>query len=333
MTLKNHILRLYAAPLLALLFMLTACQSEEVLPGAEDYPMTFGSNVSTTRANTTDESALNALKTNGFVVYGDKNGTDIFINQEVSWPKDQSTNGPVTSTNNENLWTYTPIKYWDKTSNAKYDFAAYGPFINTQNTSENKTVSYSSPSFTIGNIPQWQDIDGSEYDLLVADNQHGNYKDNFSDGIVYFKFFHKLAQIIVRVEKDAASGIPSVSLGGVPTSTTRTYSRDIAATVQTDVFSSVDASSEFDVYTKSDSETLEEDGNYNILAKKMVVPFTSETIKIKVGETLIPTDLKAISVGSIYYINLKVGVTGVYVDVEVQGWDNVDPTDDHVYNW
>ena len=136
----------------------------------------------------------------GFGVYGYKitntPGTNeqsllrLFDNTEV-----------LPTTNQKNTdWTYNSPRYWDSNSNVSYQFMAYWPRLNSNN-SQNPYVSATGRAVTFHNIPNWQN-DATAVDYLYA-TSYGRYigpdgyKEN-NQGKVNFTFRHMLSRLWIE---------------------------------------------------------------------------------------------------------------------------------------
>lgn len=118
-------------------------------------------------------------------------------------------NDPVLVFNNVRLeytdgaWTYSPLKYWDRT--ATYYFVSYSPY--SPNSPLNKNVEYSEDfhQLTINNIPNWQAIGDDAKDYVVANDfgvAEGGYITPNGVQPVNLGFKHILCQLEVRVLKN-----------------------------------------------------------------------------------------------------------------------------------
>lgn len=132
----------------------------------------------------------------GFGVYGYKtvssSANRLFDNVEVH----------PASNSEDTDWTYAPIRYWDKNTQASYQFIAYWPHLgsaagNTAYVSEQDKV------LTIHNIPFWQDASlAASADFMTAERRgnyvQGDFNDQNDATKVRFTFSHILAKFVVR---------------------------------------------------------------------------------------------------------------------------------------
>ncbi|MBP5676572.1 MAG: fimbrillin family protein, partial [Bacteroidales bacterium] len=89
-----------------------------------------------TKAGPTDDMNLDALKQHGFGVFATYTGTDAFEDaaNDKGAKDDFMFNQQVTFDDVENVWTYSPIKYWPNPTNGqdadaqKVSFFAYAPY-------------------------------------------------------------------------------------------------------------------------------------------------------------------------------------------------------------
>ena len=122
-------------------------------------------------------------------------------------------NTPVTYDDQNTIWTYTPTRYWDSNPNVSYQFFAYWPHLGSsapQNgsawvsaTDVNSLNSTADMSFTLNNIPNWQNAaDANTIDFLTS-LEVGKYRSNYPDplfqsGTVIFNFSHILSKLIIQ---------------------------------------------------------------------------------------------------------------------------------------
>ncbi len=167
-----------------------------------------------------------------------------FDNREVWW--------------NDTEWTYSPTKYWDRMCH--YWFSCYAPYLSTASSATDPYLSSAltvssdpvSYSYSVANIPQWQNIstasgDAAAFDLIVADTlgyaaagkalaAGQDHSFEGSNGVVDLEFHHVLAKLTfqarVRLNLIAYGQkyyLDEISLGrasgdaAIPTDTYRTY--------------------------------------------------------------------------------------------------------------
>ena len=128
----------------------------------------------------------------GFGVYGYKSVTG-------KTPYRQFNNTIVTPSGKTNTtWSYSPKRYWDSDARASYQFAAYWPYFDDDNTCGTTYVSESNKELTINDVPNWQpELSGN--DILVA-TKHGTHSEGgeLAGNTVYLRFEHILANIVIR---------------------------------------------------------------------------------------------------------------------------------------
>ena len=134
----------------------------------------------------------------GFGVYGYKtvssSANRLFDNVEVH----------PASNSEDTDWTYAPIRYWDKNTQASYQFIAYWPHLGS-NQVNTAYVSEQDQELTIHNIPFWQDASLAESADFMTATRKGNYTaGDFNDlseppvAKVRFTFSHILAKLVIR---------------------------------------------------------------------------------------------------------------------------------------
>ncbi len=196
MKINNYIHRnIWACLILGIALSFVSCSSDstdEPLNGPSPAIGFFSNQIEEigTRALVTDDN----LKSQKIGVYGYKKKADdtdhmlVFDNTELSH----------TGTS----WNYTPLRYWDLSRS--YSFLAYIPYGTNivEYGYETATGKYTD-ILTFKEIPQWQKIDGSETDYLVASSK-GSAVDYITNknGTVNLEFKHIYAQLLVCVAKN-----------------------------------------------------------------------------------------------------------------------------------
>lgn len=271
--------------------------------------ISFNTHVNATRALIETTEDLQAI-TEGFGVYGSKDKNELFKNQKVTYQSGlEATNGTD--------WTYTPIKYWDQSETVVYDYCAYAPY-------KADGVTSADNKFTVTGIPQWQECQtdagkAAAYDFLVADNRTGNFKKgDFTNGIVDFKFKHKLAKVIISITKENSTSltditytVKGITLGGdgtqkvfgsgdgaititadqnskIPEEQNRTFVRDyLSADSKAEKFEAPAInSSAVTLYDNSEGQVVSIAPTYTTIATYLVAPFDlaeGKTIPITVN--------------------------------------------------
>lgn len=202
--------------IIGIAFLLQGCRREShpSTPDTETYAISMSPSA-VTRAlfdNVAD------LRNTGFKVYGYKEDKaafrqQIFTDQVVSY---------------DGGWKYTPTRYWDRVAN--YCFAAYAPATLTNIAVANTTTGSQTLTFT---LPQWQKLDGSETDLIVATSKGAatSYLDN--GGVVDMAFNHVYAQLTVVVLRNAflvkEYRLKTLAYKDMPANVQTTYTIDYTA--------------------------------------------------------------------------------------------------------
>ena len=288
---------------------------------------------SVTRALIEDADVLSE-----FAVYGYKQGPVsqmVFANQLV--------------TRNGSVWEYTPKKYWD--SSAIFYFAAYAPATAQDGCSY--THNDATRTLTI-TLPQWQLIDGTETDVVVATSQGAatTYLNTYG-GQVDLTFNHTYAQLVVRVIRSASFQntykLTSLAYRNVPTADgTATYTLDY--TTPANSWSNVDPSEEWmNAYNNVDGEEITSNPEATPGAKHLVVPFTgTNNIEIQVNYTVNGTEqtgtadtgITQLEAGKRYVLTLSLGSGATITPsldieewIEVQDEQEIEVEEDDKHNW
>ena len=206
---RVHTVKLIVPAVLAALLLHSCCKHNK--PVEEEKTRIVMGQPSVSNATKAAINSLTALQASGldFGVFGYK-----------TRPVDQSfeiyrlfNNTPVTYDDQNTLWTYTPTRYWDSNPTVSYQFFAYWPHLGSsapQNgsawvsaTDVNSLNSTADMSFTLNNIPNWQNAaDANTIDFLTS-LEVGKYRSNdpdplFQSGTVIFNFSHILSKLIIQ---------------------------------------------------------------------------------------------------------------------------------------
>ena len=206
---RVHTVKLIVPAVLAALLLHSCCKHNK--PVEEEKTRIVMGQPSVSNATKAAINSLTALQASGldFGVFGYK-----------TRPVDQSfeiyrlfNNTPVTYDDQNTLWTYTPTRYWDSNPTVSYQFFAYWPHLGSsapQNgsawvsaTDVNSLNSTADMSFTLNDIPNWQDAaDANTIDFLTS-LEVGKYRSNdpdplFQSGTVIFNFSHILSKLIIQ---------------------------------------------------------------------------------------------------------------------------------------
>ena len=328
--------------IIGIAFLLQGCnrESHPSTPELETISM-VAAEVGTTRAlmnNLTD------LQKAGFRVYGYK--VDNANNKQQVFTDD----GQSVNYNGANGWSYDPIRYWDRV--ADYWFAAYAPtsLAVTNNIAANQTLTFAS-------LPNWQAINGSETDLIVATSQGPatTYLDN--EGIVNLTFNHAYAQFVVRVVRSASFKntykLKSLAYTNVPTADgTATYTLDYTTPANSAWSIITPSTASMSAYSNVSGEEITSNPEATPGAKHLVVPFRldpSLEIKVTVGYTVNDGDLltgtadtgiKQMEEGKRYVLTLSLGSGATITPsldienwVEMENGEEIEIDGDEKHNW
>ena len=196
----SYLFRVILLVMLAGTVVSSCCRHSKVIMLDE---IQLGATSVRTKALITDKQSLIDLSyedSTGFGVYGYKNikrnGTNTYtfrqFNNVLVYPTNKTEDGG---------WTYSPKRYWDKDPDASYQFAAYWPYMISDDDQPQAGETYVSEALNskvlyINDIPNWQP-DSTGNDILVA-TRRGKYGDAYLTPKVSFNFEHILANIIVR---------------------------------------------------------------------------------------------------------------------------------------
>ena len=352
MKINNYIHRnIWACLILGIALSFVACSSDstdEPLNGPSPAIGFFSNQIEEigTRALVTDDN----LKSQKIGVYGYKKKADdtdhmpVFDNTELS--------------HTGSSWNYTPLRYWDLSRS--YSFLAYIPWkeSNVEYGFDDGTSKYTDV-LTFNNIPQWQKIDGSETDYLVA------YSTNSAEeyltthhGTVNLQFSHIYAQLLISVVKTMSAGTTEHKITGmrlvsdaadIPTTQTCTYQYDAKTAGNCGVSSTRTLASSFtflDNGSAADDVTVLAEATP--LAHYLVAPFTTaNNLKLYLDYTVtegsnitthndVPVAIEIKEFKSnykyTYVLRFETGKPVTLSVVEVKQWEQVEVTDE-VYNW
>jgi hypothetical protein len=330
-------------------FCLAACGSDDTETGAQETEQAIGffSNRIEeigTRALITVEN----LKNQAIGVYGYKKKTDntdhflVFDNTKLTYTS---------------YWYYAPQKYWDRTRS--YSFLAYMPHGSNTEFVYNSGTSKYTDQLLFKDIPQWQKIDDSETDYLVA------YSTNSAEeyltthhGTVNLQFSHIYAQLLISVVKTMSAGTTEHKITGmrlvsdaadIPTTQTCTYQYDAKTAGNCGVSSTRTLASSFtflDNGSAADDVTVLAEATP--LAHYLVAPFTTaNNLKLYLDYTVtegsnitthndVPVAIEIKEFKSnykyTYVLRFETGKPVTLSVVEVKQWEQVEVTDE-VYNW
>lgn len=170
----------------------TGCSTDEVVNDySPENAIQFGTYVGRDAESRVAETDLEEVQKDGFGVFANyTNGSTGLIpnfmnNQSVTWNE------------GENVWKYSPIKYWPNTKDAKVSFWAYSPYCATD-----WNIDASAPFFTIS--------DGTDYVVAHTTSQKQGVNDNikFTFGHIMSKVGFKVEAIIDEIENEETNGNP-----------------------------------------------------------------------------------------------------------------------------
>ena len=350
MKINNYIHRnIWACLILGIALSFIACSSDstdEPLNGPSPAIGFFSNQIEEigTRALVTVDN----LKSQKIGVYGYKKKADdtdhmlVFDNTELS--------------HTGSSWNYTPLRYWDLSRS--YSFLAYIPY----GTNIVDTTGIYTDILTFKEIPQWQKIDGSETDYLVASSK-GSAVDYITNknGTVNLEFKHIYAQLLVCVAKNTLGastnthtitglrfGESSSSESEIPIIQNCTYLHDTNNAAN----SKVTSERTYGVITFLDKDNASDDSvatsEPKTMAHYLVAPFATENnaslyidYKISDGSNTTTHDDVKVDIGKIdfksnnkytYVLRFESGKPISVKIVEVKDWESVEVTDE-VYNW
>lgn len=330
--------------IIGIAFLLQGCRREShpSTPDTESYAISMSPSTVRGGARAIIENVGDLQGLGSFGVYGYK---------VASWGKQQVFGAQeVTYDDGDGVWEYAPIKkYWDRS--AAYYFGAYAPhgLAIEEATDEDGIVT----GFTIKNLPQWQKVDDSVIDVIVATSK-GQATDyiNTNGGTVNLAFNHIYARLVVKLVKNAklvsTYTLNSLTYGRnvgadvrlLPAETNTTYSLNYTSGTGTMPLSG--EKSLFPACTTASEVTTEE----VVFADHLLIPNTVDgaglpiVVDYKIESSnftsLVETAQKEFEAGKVYTYTLKFesGYLLTLESVSVQDWDDVeDVNDDPVYNW
>ena len=282
---------------------------------------------STTRALINSATVLSSFRVDGYKQRG-TSVEKIFDLQEI------------TKAGAENpAWTYSPTRYWDV--KCTYYFGAFSP--------KDATVSYSTAGVLTISAPNWQTIDGTEKDIIVATSQGAatGYLNDYN-GTVKFDFEHILAQLEVKIVRNALLSneykLTALTYSTVPASDgTATYTLDYT-TPNNSAMGTV-ATGDMVVYSNTTGVVVKPEVESETTFKHLVVPFSPTTeggLNIVVDYTVtsasrtatLKTGVAALEAGKRYVLKLTFNSGAEIIpELQILDWENVDVDEEDKYNW
>lgn len=332
----------------SLCLLLTACYKDPEVwvpeqpgqPEVEEIPISLSASSSgmDTRAIIADNAGLQATNLGVFAYkqLADGTKTRVFDNVELDFVG--------------GAWTYSPLKYWDRT--ATYYFVSYSPW--------NADVEYSESNhqLMIKDIPNWQAIDADPKDYVVANDfgvAEGGYITPNGVQPVNLGFKHILCQLEVRVLKNpflmntyTLSGISYKNVPQVGESATYLYS---APTGNNEAGAPMEGNGNMRVSTIPDSQPMATPnavipGDPALATattiKHLVAPFSEDfkiTLNYKINDgddTSVTVDagLDQLESNNRYVITLTFNSgADISAEVKVMDWVNEEVETDDKYNW
>ena len=324
--------------IVAIAFLLQGChrESHPNNPDAESYAISMAptSVQGASRALINGIDDLQNLNL-GFVVYGHSTAGD---NKQQVFDGDN-----VTYDTGEGAWGYadedTELRYWNAA--ADYCFGAYAPQMDEDDVTENNANGITS-SITIKNLPQWQQIDGSETDLIVATSQ-GTAESYLRDGgTVNLAFNHVYAQLEVQVVKDVTLlkdyTLTGLTYSNIPSEDgMASYTLDYTTPASRWDNISTDEANTISVF--SGNAEIDNEGTETTY-KHLVVPFSS-TIKVSLTYTVGGSDIPGgaevaltLNPGQKTVLTLTISSTNsITPELYIAEWEEENIDDDPKYNW
>lgn len=348
MKINNYIHRnIWACLILGIALSFVSCSSDstdEPLNGPSPAIGFFSNQIEEigTRALVTVDN----LKSQKIGVYGYKKKADdtdhmlVFDNTELS--------------HTGSSWNYTPLRYWDLSRS--YSFLAYIPY----GTNIVDTTGIYTDILTFKDIPQWQKIDGSETDYLVASSK-GSAVDYITNknGTVNLEFKHIYAQLLVCVAKNTLGASTNThtitglrfgeAAGEIPSTPKCTYLHD---TTNDAANSKVTSERTYGVITFLDKDDTSDDidapSEPKTMAHYLVAPFATQynaslyiDYTVSDGSKTTTHDNVKVDIGKIdfksnnkytYVLRFEAGKPILVSIAEVKEWESEEVTDE-VYNW
>ena len=250
-------------------------------------------------------------------------------------------------THDGTVCAYTPIRYWDKLGT--YAFGAYAPAdAHGQN---GITIDYNYATKTnhcIMDIPQWQVIDGTETDLIVASSQGAATEYLNRGGVVNLAFDHLYAQLEVQVLRNAflvsTYKLTSLHYKYVPSNANATYTHDFATPANSAYTTTILSEEAQSVEMMTGDVEVDPTPKAETTFKHLVVPFTSIDggFKIVVGYTVngtaktatVSSGLKTLEAGQRYVLRLNFNSgADIIPSLTVEAWIPEELDEDDKYNW
>lgn len=246
----------------------------------------------------------------------------------------------ITKAGAENpAWTYSPTRYWDV--KCTYYFGAYSPI-------DAATSKSTAGALTIS-APNWQTIDGTEKDIIVATSQ-GAATDylNTHGGTVKLDFTHILAQLEVKIVRNSMlantyrlTGLnyAQVPVGDGTTAYTLNYTTPESSAMATPTMGSK-------VVYSGTAVEVKPEANTQTTFTHLLVPFSTQAeseLQVEVYYSInyvdatpiaVNTGLKTLEAGKRYVLTLTFDSgADIKPTLDVLDWDTQKVDEDDKYNW
>lgn len=132
---------------------MTAC-SNEVMDGTQGRDSEIGFSMYTSTQTRGIETDIEVIKSSNFGIMAYHTGADAWATKETITTPNVMYNQKVTFS--ENVWIYSPMKYWPEATDTKISFFAYAPYATTDNgiaLSANNATGAPSLTFTVNANP------------------------------------------------------------------------------------------------------------------------------------------------------------------------------------
>ena len=330
----------YIYVLIGVALCLQGCREESHPATPDTTPYAIGMRPSEVRGTTRALiDNLAALQASDFRVYGYKVDKQSYKQQVFT------NDGQTVTYDATDGWIYSPVRYWDRV--ADYCFAAYAPatlpggMAVTNKVGANQTLDFS--------IPQWQVIDDSETDLLVASSQGAATEYLNRGGVVNLAFDHIYAQLEVQILRNAflvrEYKLTSLHYKYVPSNANNgTYTHDFATPANSTYTTTILSEDAQSVEMMSGEAVIAPTPKDETTFKHLVVPFTSIDggFKIVVGYTVdgtaktdtVASGLKTVEAGQRYVLRLNFNSgADIIPSLTVEDWIPEELDEDDKYNW
>ena len=186
------------AAMAALVF--TGCQKDVVLNEVpQDQPIAFGTYLgrdAQTKGVVLDNATLPTTGFGVFASYTGQSNWNAGVNT-INFMNNQKVEGRID--NSTTTWTYSPLKYWPKTSGDKISFFAYAPHFESSSAAD-EPLSIVTTQTGCPKIKYTVSETISKHKDLVFAPAHFNNSKTTNNGVVNFNFFHALSRVDFKVK-------------------------------------------------------------------------------------------------------------------------------------